>query len=163
MSEEYGPNSLLVDRFFDRLELLLPTDVARVVETWRTSFSEGSNWSGAEDAVNTAIARTQRRAAQWRLQERLFDLFRGTAWLKSWQTAPSGPAAEAAGQYLAAIAILALVVADEIALRDFAVLYEPFADVIPLDDLFERAADKWPGNEARQGSSGAENRESGYV
>lgn len=130
MAQPYGPNSTLIDRFITRLGRLTVTDFAAIVVRWRDGLRKSDAWYAAEDAVGDAIARTHRDDAMWRVQDRLYTLFRGTPW---YQRDASSP--EVATQYLANSAAIALMVADVLPRESLAVLYEPFAESIPLGSL----------------------------
>ena len=153
MSRLLGPNGYLIERFLERLAQLQMSQFAEAVRTWRETLHHTDAWYGAEDAVGDAITLTGRHAEQWRLQDRLYQLFRGSGWFTERRPSLAVPATEAAAQYLASTAAFALLVADEIAPREFATLYAPFAQVISLAELglgatpaavlADRAARRW--------------------
>jgi hypothetical protein len=135
MASSFGPNSELVERFLQRLAGLDITQLGEVIATWRAHLRRTDEWYGAEDAVGEAIARTRRYAEQWRLQDRLYELFRRSSWYTNLEPGTLVPACEAAAQYLASVAAFAVLVADAISPRAFATLYTPFAETITLQQL----------------------------
>ena len=140
MTAELGPTERLVERFLGRLCGLDLAQWSEVVRAWRDTLRRTDAWASAEDAVGDAIARTGRHEEQWRLQDRLYELFRTTPW----HTHPGANASagtEAAAQYLASSAAFALLLGDAIGSEALRTLYAPFASVIPLPALAQRQLD----------------------
>ena len=135
MTISFGPNSELVERFLGRLATLDLSQLGEVITTWRAHLRRTDEWYGAEDALGEAIARTRRYDEQRRLQDQLYELFRRSSWYTSLEPGTLVPACEAAAQYLASVAAFAVLVADAISPRHFAILYTPFAETITLHDL----------------------------
>jgi hypothetical protein len=131
----YGPNSALVEQFLFRLASLTLAQLGTVVATWRERLRLSDAWYAAEDAVGDAIAATRRHDEQWRLQSRLYELFRRAPWFTERQPSASVSGTEAAAQYVASTAAFALMVVDELDPESFATLYAPFGEMIPVSDL----------------------------
>ena len=132
-SERFGPQSALVERFFSRLEAMRFEELKEVVDCWRSVV--GEEWHRAEDALAQAISRAGRHDEQWRIQEQVFELFRNGPWFKASYPGSLISATEASAQYLVSTALFALLVADELRPSEVAVLYAPFAGVIPPEAL----------------------------
>jgi hypothetical protein len=134
MSAELGPTERLVERFLERACALDLAQWADVVRAWRDTLRLTDAWAAAEDAVGDAITRTGRHDEQWRLQDRVHELFRASPWHTN-ARASSAPGTEAAAQYLASTAAFALLVGDAIGGEALRTLYAPFSGVIPLAEL----------------------------
>lgn len=135
MSPRYGPNSSEIEHFFERLQHLSLQGLGDAVRAWRDEVARSSAWHKAEDAVSRAITDTARHAAQWSMLQRLFETFRGAPWYKEHQPGSQVPGSDAAAQYVATAALLALLVRDAVPTETFEILYLPFRDIIPTDGL----------------------------
>ena len=145
MSASFGPNRQIVERFLARLARLDVADFLDVVRAWREALRGGGEaWYQAEDAVGEAIARTHRDEEMWRLQHAVHVSFCGGPWYERPLPGARTAAAEAASEYIAASAALALLVADTLAPRHLATLHAPFGRVIPLAELAPTAAQEAP-------------------
>jgi hypothetical protein len=135
MSRMYGPNTRLIDRFLERLATLELDDFAAIVTRWRQAGGATEVWCAAEDAVGDAIATTRRDDEMWQLHDRLYASFRNAPWYtRRPADAPTAPP-EAASQYVATSAAVALLVADVLSAAHLNALYGPFAEAIPLADV----------------------------
>jgi hypothetical protein len=132
---QYGPNSELVDQFLARLARLDHPQMTAVVAIWRDGLRRTDLWYGAEDDVGDALTATRRHDEEWRLQERLYELFRRATWRVERTAFATAPDTEAAAQYLATTAAFALMVSDVLSAESLGTLYAPFADSIPLSAL----------------------------
>ena len=132
---QFGPNSELVEQFLARLARLDHARISAIVAIWRDGLRRTDAWYGAEDEVGDALTATRRHDEEWRLQERLYELFRRATWSIERKACPTSPATEAAAQYLASTAAFALMVVDVLSARSFATLYAPFAVDIPVAEL----------------------------
>jgi len=131
----YGPNTALVERYLDRLQALEFDHLTQVVTAWRDALRRTDAWYAAEDAVGDAIAALRRHDEQWRLQGRLYEIFRRSKWFRDGHPASEVSGTEAASQYLASTAAFALLVADRLTRAQLATLYTPFNTAIPLASL----------------------------
>jgi hypothetical protein len=139
MDQEYGPNSAQIHRFFSRLETLSMRDLGTAVAVWREKSLDG--WHAADDAVSNAIASSRREAERDAITARLYEVFRWAPWYKASQPESLVPGSEASAQYVASVALFALLVRDLIGQRVFQTLYRPFASLIGLDELDAAAGD----------------------
>jgi len=135
VTSPYGPSGRFVERFLDRLAQFRLEDFEAVVRRWRVTLRDSDAWYAAEDAVGDAVARTRRDGVMWTVQDRIYEVFRGSTWYE--QRPPGTPVApsEMAAQYLATTAVVALLVADVLPGAALGVLYAPFRDAIPLAEL----------------------------
>jgi hypothetical protein len=131
MSTLYGPNSSDIEHFLGRLAQLSLERLGDAVHAWRVELAKSSAWHTAEDAVSRAIAETARHRPQWLILERLFNTFREAPWFKAGQPGSLIPGSDAAAQYVATAALLALLVRDVLAPAAFQTLYSPFQSIIP--------------------------------
>jgi pyruvate/2-oxoglutarate dehydrogenase complex dihydrolipoamide acyltransferase (E2) component len=131
-------------RFVGRLARLDHEDAAASIRTWREAMREdGDTWFAAEEAAARALVASGRHAAQKPLLIYIADAFAHRVWYRGRTYLASGTAAaelrvgatEASGQYVATVAMLALLVRDHLDPRAFDVLYRPFAALIPAADL----------------------------
>ena len=131
----YGPNTIPVERFVAHVGRLDVADFASVVREWREMARQGDAWLQAEDAVGEAVARTRRDDEMWRVQDAVYQSFRGGPWYT--RALPRGRHAppEAAAQYLAATTAVALMVADVLPPLHLDTLYAPFERAIPLREI----------------------------
>jgi hypothetical protein len=112
------------------------------VAAWHQVIREDAGaWFAAEAAVASAVATSGRRDAQAGLLVQVAEAFAYGVWYgagaASTDAAPETRvgATEASGQYLATVAMLALLVRDHLDPRTFEVLYRPLAAPIPLHEL----------------------------
>ena len=132
---QFGPNSELVEQFLARLAQLDHPQMNAVVAIWRDGLRRTDGWYGAEDDVGDALTATHRHDEEWRLQERLYELFRRATWRIERTALATAPDTDAAAQYLATTAAFALMVADVLSTESLTTLYAPFAGSIPLGAL----------------------------
>ena len=131
-------------KFVGRVAQLDLDAVSEVIASWRqTMRHDSSAWFAAEEAVARAVVLSGRRAEQQPLLMHVADAFSRIVWYgggrgaRAREQAPElrVQASEASGQYLATLAMLALLVRDQLEPSTFALLYEPFAPFVPLDEL----------------------------
>ncbi len=135
-------------KFVGRLAQLDPEAVYASVQTWREAMREDLGaWFAAEEAVARAVVASGRHDEQRPLLMHVAEAFAYGVWygagyggrarLTLGESAPElrVRATEASGQYLATVAMLALLVRDHLEPEAFEVLYRPFAALIPVDEL----------------------------
>ncbi len=126
--------------FVGRLARLDLAAVRGAVEAWRHALREDADaWFAAEEAVAAAVAASGRRDEQKPLLLHVAEAFAYAVWYRGGEVeAPETRvrSTEASGQYLATLAALALLVRDRLGAREFAVLYGPFASLIPADEVW---------------------------
>ena len=144
----YGPHAEEVERFLGRLRGLSLEQLGEAIRAWRSALAENSMWHRAEDAVSSAIARTGRHRGQSAIVEHLFNLFREAPWFKASQPGSLIAGSDAAAQYVATIASLALMVRDALSRADFEMLYFPFQALIPAEGLTSMQSTKGSGDRA---------------
>ena len=120
-------------------ELDLPR-VRAVIASWHEAVArDPDGWFAAEAAVADAVAGSGRRAEQRVLLMEMADAFCHAVWYRRAARAAAAErfvhATEPSGQYVATLAMLALLVRDLLDPGDFATVYAPFAAVIPAGDL----------------------------
>lgn len=135
------PHAEEVERFFGKLRGLSLEQLGEAIRAWRSALAESGMWHLSEDAVSIAIARTGRHGGQTRIVEHLFNLFREAPWFKDRQPGSQVAGSDAAAQYVATIASLALLVRDAISTADFETLYFPFQALIPAEGLTSMQSD----------------------
>jgi hypothetical protein len=123
----YGPQTRAVRRFMERLSRLPPGDWAAAARVYATTWRDPAA-AAADAALALAFEHTGRERARDALVGPLVQLARAAA----------GPASEEEEEALAEVALaaaLALVVHDVVSAGDFARLYAPFAELIPLASI----------------------------
>ena len=120
-------------KFLGRIAQLEIEELGVAVRTCHRAA--GTAWFAAEDAVAQAITAAGRHAEQEVLLEQIAQLFRTVPWFTPAQPGARIHASEPSGQYVATIAMLALLVRDRIGPADFELLYAPFATLIPPVEL----------------------------
>ncbi len=140
--EAAGPDA--ARRFVGRLARLDHDAVSASIWTWREAMrTEGGAWFAAEEAIARAVVASGRHAEQKPLLIYTAEAFAHRVWYRSLaHVAPGASAAElrvgateASGQYVATVAMLALLVRDHLDPRAFELLYRPFAALIPAAEL----------------------------
>jgi hypothetical protein len=138
--QAYGPRAAA--KFVGRVSQLDAEAVRVAVEMWRQVMrSESDAWFAAERAAAHAVLASSRSPEQKVLVGTLAECVLSRVWYRGGSgNPPKTPerrvgATEASGQYVATVAMLAILVRDHLAATDFALLYRPFATVIPLDGL----------------------------
>lgn len=128
-------------RFVGRVAQLDHEAVHHAVATWRHDMRTAyDSWFAAEDAVAQAIVSSGRHAEQRPLLIHMADAFSQRVWTGG-PRGESGTAervvhaTEASGQYLATLAMLAVLVRDHLDPATFEQVYQPFAVLIPLTEL----------------------------
>jgi hypothetical protein len=126
-------------KFVGRVSQLDAAAVRAAVHAWREAMrAESDAWFAAERAVADAVVTAGRTAEQEVLLGHLADAVLRSVWYRCGigQTPEARVGAtEASGQYIGSIAMLALLVRDHLGAAEFALLYRPFARVIPIDEL----------------------------
>jgi hypothetical protein len=127
-------------KFVGRVAQLHLEGVRAAVETWRDLMrDEAGAWFAAEEVVARAVVVSGRRGVQKELLLHVAEAFAHAVWYGG--RADAAPpetrvrATEASGQYLATLAMLALLVRDRLDAGTFDVVYRPFAALVPLSDL----------------------------
>ncbi len=135
-----GPQA--ASKFVGRLSRLDVAAVRRVVDLWHQVMrSESDAWFAAEEAAAHAVLVAGRTAEQEVLLGYLADCVLRGVWYRDAHGQPPGTpearvgATEASAQYVGTIAMLALLVRDHLGAAEFALLYRPFATLIPLEEL----------------------------
>jgi hypothetical protein len=126
--------------FIGRLAGLTLAEVRRFIGEWHHAVAtDADRWFAAEAAVAEAVSRSRRHAEQRVLLRLIADTVTNALWYRHAQTAPGLErrvrATEASGQYAATLAMLALLVRDHLDEGDFAAVYAPFTELIPLEDV----------------------------
>jgi hypothetical protein len=125
MEHEYGPNTDQVHRFLQLLDQLTPEEWGRVMQAWGGVDATAlrtwpkPTWMGAWRAAEEAAGRAQLQDAVSRVARAAADV-----------AGRSGGSADATS-----MAAMALVVRPMISPPTFAILYEAFAGVIPVEKL----------------------------
>ena len=130
-------------KFVGRVSQLDIDAVAGALAAWRQSMrADASGWFAAEEAVARAVVSSGRHADQKPLLMHMADAFAHLVWYGGRAAREHAPppelrvqGSEASGQYLTTLAMLALLVRDQLEPATFALLYEPFAPYVPLDEL----------------------------
>jgi hypothetical protein len=126
----------MAGKFIGRFSQLALADLRVPIERWRRTVSlASSQWFGAESALSDAMLATGRHAEQEILLEQLLLAMRRAGWMRRSEALEVVGASEASVQYTASLAVLALLVRDRLGAREFALLYSPFAPLIPLEEL----------------------------
>ncbi|HUQ83634.1 MAG TPA: hypothetical protein VM076_20950 [Gemmatimonadaceae bacterium] len=125
-----------------RVSLLDADGLRTVVSVWHNVMRAQTDvWFAAERATGEAIVTAGRAVEQEVLIGAISDHFLRRVWYRA---APGQEArtperrvgaTEATGQYVGTLAMLALLVRDQLAQADFDVLYSPFAELIPAEEL----------------------------
>ena len=140
-----GPNAgpSAARKFVGRLAQLDVAAARTAVADWhQTMRAEPEAWFAAEEALGQAVVTSGRRAAQEPLLMDVAQAFARAVWYGAEARGAHAPvpvpapelrvrASEAAGQYLATVAMLAVLVRDHLDPATFALLYRPFALLIP--------------------------------
>jgi hypothetical protein len=128
-------------KFVGRVAQLDHDAVREVVATWRQSMRAAyDSWFAAEDAVAQAIASSGRHVEQRPLLMHVADAFSQRVWPgggdeRSGAAERHVHATEASGQYLATLAMLAVLVRDHLDAATFDQVYEPFGRLVPISEL----------------------------
>jgi hypothetical protein len=132
-------------RFVGRLALLDREALCAALDAWRELMrAESATWFAAEAAAARAVAAAGRHDDQRPLLVHLSDAFARLVWSGGWPPAPGGLGAaperrargsEAGGLYVATVAMLAVLVRDHLDAATFALLYAPFATLVPPAEL----------------------------
>jgi hypothetical protein len=119
----YGPHTRAVRRFLEHLSRLPPADWAGAARVYATTWRDPAA-TAADAALALAFERTGRERARDALVGPLVQLARAAA-------GRAGTDEDALAEVALATA-LALVVREDMSEGDFARLYAPFAELIPL-------------------------------
>ena len=128
-------------KFVGRLSHLDREAGLAAITTWHGLVTvEGRSWFAAEDAVAQAIVAAGRQREQRSLLVQVADAFAHDVWYGAAGRRGRPPesevrATEASGQYVATLAMLALLTRDQLEPATFELLYRPFAAAIPVEDL----------------------------
>lgn len=125
--------ALAARKFLGRLAQLGLDDLGATVRRWHGLV--GTRWFDAEAALTQAMHETDRYAQQESWLGELAAIFQRRPWFSRSMPGIDIGASDASSQYVATIAMLALLVRDQMSAADFALLYEPFAAVIPIEAL----------------------------
>ena len=133
---------LAASKFVGRVSLLDADALRTVVAIWHDVMRADSDvWFAAERVTAETIVKARRAAEQEMLIGGLSDHFLRRVWYRSVPGHEARTperrvgATEATGQYVATLAMLALLVRDHLTQADFDVLYRPFAQIIRAEDL----------------------------
>ena len=127
---------LSASKFLGRLAQLDLATLGKAVDAWRHAVTSATDaWFEAEGAVAQGVLRSHRHREQEVLLGHMTDLFRRAAWFKREAPGARIHSSEAGAQYVATLAMLALLVRDQLREQDFELLYRPFAQVIPTAEL----------------------------
>jgi len=122
--------------FVHQLARLDVDDLEAVGRRWRhTVTTNPSGWFAAESAVGRAVHATGRRMAQESLLEALSDVAKRRGWwrIDRIQTTDGRGLTEAAVQYAATLAVIALLVRDVLSPGHFELVYGPFTPILPAE------------------------------
>ena len=126
-------------KFVGRVAQLSVDETGAVVETWREVMREASGaWFDAEELVARAVIDSGRRDVQKGLLMHVAEAFAYGVWYgRGAGAAPETRvrATESSGQYLATLAMIALLVRDHLDAATFEVAYRPFRSLIPVAEL----------------------------
>lgn len=132
-------------KFIGRLAQLDIAQVRSAIGAWRSIMrGEYVAWFAAERSAARAISASGRSAEQDILLDHVAECFRRAIWYsrrRSGEAHEREPAeetvqaTEASGQYVATVAMLALLVRDRLAAAEFGLLYRPFVELIPPEEL----------------------------
>lgn len=132
--------ALAASKFIGRLAQLDLAAVSAAVRSWHEIMrAESDAWFAAERATAHAVSSAGRRAEQEILLGHVAECFRRAVWYR--RTQPQAPpevrvgSTEASAQYLATVAMVALLVRDCLDPYGFELLYRPFARHIPVEEL----------------------------
>ena len=126
--------------FVARVAKLDFDDVRGFIRGWhRVVGTDAEAWFAAEAAIAAAVLRSGRQGEQRQLLVRVADVFTHAVWYRLARAGLTPEsrigATEASGQYAATLAMLALLTRDQLSERDFALVYAPFAALIPVEEL----------------------------
>ena len=125
-------------KFLGRLAQLEFATLGEVVQRRHRVMAQSHDaWFDAERAVADAVSDAQRHPEQEVLLVHIAEVFRSAPWYKTRHPSSRVGSTEASGQYVATVALLALLVRDRVPPDAFDLLYAPLAGVIPLG-LLER-------------------------
>jgi hypothetical protein len=131
-------------KFVGRVAQLDLEELSDVLAIWRQTMRDDPDaWFTAEAAVGSAVVASGRRDEQRGLLIHVADAFTHLVWYGGRRGRALGApapelrvrASESSGQYLATLAMLAVLVRDHLDAATFALLYAPFAPHIPLSGL----------------------------
>jgi hypothetical protein len=128
----YGPQTLEIRRFLQRLAALRPEEWAQATAAY-DALQGARRFVAADRALSDAVSRAQRETERDAALGPLSQLLRAPWEAPSdapGEEPPLAPVAEAA-----LAAMLALLVRDVLPASAFATLYEPFATLIPAESL----------------------------
>jgi hypothetical protein len=142
MEEPHANGVRAASKFVGRVSQLDAEAIRAAIQAWHDVMrAETDAWFSAERAAGHAILVSGRTAEQEILLDRLAEcVLRGVWYRDAHGQRPATPedrvgATEASGQYVATVAMLAVLVRDHLAAAQFALLYRPFATLIPLQEL----------------------------
>ena len=122
--------------FLGRFSQLDVGELREPVERWRRAVSLANRqWFAAEKGVAQAMGTTGRQAEQERLLEQLVAALHRSGWFRSPASIELIGASVASIHYTATLAVLALLLRDQLSGREFALLYSPYASLIAADEL----------------------------
>jgi hypothetical protein len=127
----YGPQTLEIRRFLQRLAALAPAEWAAVAAEYE-ALQRGPRFAGADRALSAAVSATQREPQRDAVLGPLLQL---VAEPRPEGEGPDEPPPLAPVAEAALAAVLALLVRDVLGASAFATLYAPFAERIPLATL----------------------------
>jgi hypothetical protein len=128
-------------KFVGRVAQLDIAAIRAAVATWRAIMrAESDTWFMAEAAAGRAVLATGRSAPQERLLGEVAMAVLHGVWYRRGLLGEEPPetrvdATEASGQYVASVALVAVLVSDELEAAQFELLYLPFALTIPVEEL----------------------------
>jgi len=125
--------ALAARKFLGRLALLDLQQLAVAIHQWHRLV--GSAWFDAEADLARAMRDSHRNAERNSWLEEMAGIFRQKAWFTSLEPGTLIGASDASAQYVATTAMLALLARDYLAPPYFQMLYNPFAELIPIDEL----------------------------
>lgn len=123
-------------KFLGRLSQLQVADLREPIERWRRAVTTSSTgWFAAESALARLMTATGRHEEQERLLTQLVETLRYAGWFRRTSAVEKIGGSEASIQYTATLALLALLLRDQLDGPEFALLYGPFGSIIPLAEL----------------------------
>ena len=124
------------NKFIGRVAQLDVQDVVESIGKWHEMMrAESGAWFAAESAIGEAIVAAGLEARQEQLLVHVAECFAKQVWRPIRRAETRVGNTEASGQYLATVAMLALLVRDRLSPETFELAYRPFAALIPAAEL----------------------------
>lgn len=123
-------------KFIGRVSQLDLGAVQDAVRIWHDMMRvDTSGWFAVERAIGQAVIAAGLETRQEALLIHVAECFVRRVWAQDGAAELRVGTTEASGQYLATVAMLALLVREHVSPDTFAIAYRPFATAIPADEL----------------------------